>query len=322
MPRRAPAAIADIAAMRPPRSKAVAGTRRKSSKPPARKRQPDVESAAPEKIHKVLAATGMGSRREIEGWIEQGRILVNGEPAHIGQRVSGKDKIEVDGARVAARQQTAPQVIVLNKMAGTVCSRHDEEGRKTIFAALPRLRSGRWISVGRLDMQTTGLLVLTSDGALANKMMHPSTGLDREYAVRVNRQLDDAQLRQLQSGVEVDGEMLRFSDIRYYDGSEKNFWYHVVLMEGKNREVRRLFEVSGCVVSRLKRVRYGPVILPSWLKVGQWARLQEEDVSSLYKLLGLPYTSAPSRARRPADNRAKAGQAKSTVLLPYPELPG
>ncbi|MEM9620799.1 MAG: pseudouridine synthase [Pseudomonadota bacterium] len=277
--------------------------------------------SAPEKLQKVLAATGLGSRREIEGWIGQGRILVNGDPAHIGQRVTNRDRIEVDGARVSIARQGTPQVLILNKLAGTVCSRHDEEGRKTVFDTLPRLRSGRWIGVGRLDMQTTGLLVLTSDGALANRMMHPSTGLDREYAVRVNKRLEEAELQQLLAGIDVEGEQLRFSDIRFYDGSEKNFWYHVVLLEGKNREVRRLFEAVGCVVSRLKRVRYGPLILPSWLRAGQWAKLQEADVSSLYQLLGLPYTAPANAGKRDTKSRGRGSEAKTSVLLPYPELP-
>ncbi len=269
-----------------------------------------------DKIHKALAAAGVGSRREIEGWISHGRITVNGEPAHIGQRINPRDRVEVDGSRVKLSTDVVAQVLVLNKSGGVVCSRHDADGRPTVFDDLPNLRGGRWVGVGRLDMQTTGLLVLTNDGALAHKMMHPSTGLDREYAVRVNKELDEDTLQRLMDGVNVDGEILRFSDIRFYNGSEKNFWYHVVLMEGKNREVRRLFEAAGCLVSRLKRVRYGPIILPAWLKSGQWARLQNDDVKALYRLLGLRYQPPP--AGRPG--RRRAGEAKGTCLLPYPEL--
>ena len=268
-----------------------------------------------EKIHKVLAATGMGSRREIESWISAGRVAVNGEPAHVGQRVSPADRIEVDGVVIELRGQPAPEIIILNKSGGVVCSRKDEEGRPTIFDDLPRLKRGRWISIGRLDLQTTGLLLLTNDGTLANKMMHPSTGLDREYAVRINAKLDQAALDQLMAGVEVDGELLRFSDVRYYDGTDNNAWYHVVLMEGRNREVRRLFESIGCTVSRLKRVRYGPVILPSWLRQGQWALLQADDVKALYKLLGLRYTAPKHKRQR------RTRVAKTTCLLPYPKLP-
>jgi len=274
----------------------------------------DPAPARAEKIHKVLAATGMGSRREIESWIGAGRVAVNGEPAHVGQRVTSTDRIEVDGVSIDLRNQPVPEVILLNKSAGVVCSRKDEEGRPTIFDDLPRLRRGRWISIGRLDLQTTGLLLLTNDGTLANRMMHPSTGLDREYAVRINARLDEEELAQLKAGVEVDGELLRFSDIRYYDGTDNNSWYHVVLMEGRNREVRRLFESIGCTVSRLKRVRYGPVILPSWLRQGQWAVLQADDVKTLYKLLGLRY-SAPKHKRQ-----RRTRVAKTSCLLPYPKL--
>jgi 23S rRNA pseudouridine2605 synthase len=268
-----------------------------------------------EKLQKLLAGVGLGSRREVEGWIAAGRVAVNGEVAHLGQRATSADRIQVDGTNVSLRQSPAPQVIVLNKRKGVVCSRKDEEGRPTVFDELPRLRSGRWVSIGRLDMQTTGLLLVTSDGALAHKMMHPSTGLDREYAVRINLQLEDQQIEQLRAGVIVEGERLRFSDIRFYDGSSRNFWYHVVLMEGKNREVRRLFESAGATVSRLKRVRYGPVILPSWLKERQWAYLSAEDQSALYGLLKLPY-AAPKQA----PTRRGGHVAKASCLLPYPEL--
>ena len=144
-------------------------------------------------------------------------------------------------------------MLVLNKSAGLVCSRRDPEGRSTIFEQLPRLQGGRWITVGRLDIQTTGLLLVTNDGALAHRMMHPSTGLDREYAVRVNKKLEDSEIAQLKAGVEIEGETMRFSDIRFYNGSDSNFWYHVALLEGRNREVRRLFDSAGCTVSRLKR---------------------------------------------------------------------
>ena len=267
-----------------------------------------------EKIHKLLAATGMGSRREIESWIGAGRVSVNGDLAHVGQRVTAEDRVEVDGVRVKLQVQATPEVIVLNKASGVICSRSDTEGRPTVFDELPTLRNGRWISVGRLDLQTTGVLLLTNDGELAHKMMHPSTGLDREYAVRINAELDSDVIARLKAGVEVDGDTMRFSDIRFFNGSGTNFWYHVVLMEGKNREVRRLFESVGCTVSRLKRVRYGPVILPSWLRNKQWALLTDDDMSTLYKLLGMQY-------RAPKGRQARRGRvAKTTCLLPYPEL--
>ncbi len=280
--------------------------------------QPDQAPLVPEKIHKILATAGIGSRRQIEGWIEAGRVSVNDEIAHVGQRVTTADRIMLDGALVSLNAQTNPEVIIMNKASGVVCSRRDEEGRPTVFDSLPNLRGSRWISIGRLDMQTTGLLLLTNDGSLAHKLMHPSTGLDREYAVRINAELEDDVLARLRAGVEVDGELMRFSDIRYFNGGNRNHWYHVVLMEGKNREVRRLFESVGCVVSRLKRVRYGPVVLPSWLRNRQWALLQQEDLRTLYKMLGLNYRG-PQKGQT---QTRRARVAKTTCLLPYPDLKG
>ena len=273
-----------------------------------------VEEPEAQKLQKVLAAHGRGSRREIELWISAGRVAVNGEPAHLGQRVTSADLIEVDGHAVSSDQGLTPQIIILNKAGGLVCSRRDPEGRGTIFDQLPKIPGSRWVTVGRLDVQTTGLLLVTNDGGLAHKMMHPSTGLDREYAVRVNVKLDDKVIRQLKEGVELEGQMMRFSDIRYYNGSENNFWYHVALTEGRNREVRRLFESAGCMVSRLKRVRYGPVILPSWLTVGQWASLQQDDLKLLYKMLGLP------RPGKTGQKLKRSRVAKGSCLIPYPKL--
>ena len=198
-----------------------------------------------QKLQKVIAASGRGSRRQIENWIAEGRVSVNGEVAHLGQRVSSQDEIAVDGGVVETVTANAPQVLVLNKAGGLVCSRRDPEGRGTIFDQLPRLHGSRWITVGRLDINTTGLLLVTNDGALAHRMMHPSTGLDREYAVRVNKKLEDDEIAKLKAGVEIEGETMRFSDVRYYNGSESNFWYHVALTEGRNREVRRLFDSAG-----------------------------------------------------------------------------
>ena len=268
-----------------------------------------------EKLQKRLATLGYGSRRQIESWISAGRVVVNGEPAHLGQRVAASDEIHVDGKPVAAAAPSAARVLLLNKPSGVICTRSDPEGRKTVFDDLPRLRQGRWISVGRLDIHTTGLLLLTNDGALADRMMRPATGLDREYAVRVNGRLTEADEQRLVSGVVIDGDRLKFSDLRYYNGRGVNHWYHVVLMEGRNREVRRLFESVNLAVSRLKRVRFGPVILPSTLARGRSAELGQEDLKTLYGLLKLPLAAgAPRKART-------TGKDKS-YLLPYPELPG
>ena len=204
---------------------------RKTQRPKTR----DQSSAAAEvsdpgeKLQKVLAGAGLGSRREIETWISAGRVLVNGDPAHLGQRVAPTDRIEVDGKRVKTHRSVAGEVLIMNKAAGVVCTRRDPEGRPTIFEDLPHLRNGRWIGVGRLDIQTSGLLLLTNDGMLANKLTHPSTGLDREYAVRINRRLGDDELGVLTAGILTEeGDTLRFSDIRYYDGTDNNAWYHVV----------------------------------------------------------------------------------------------
>ena len=267
-----------------------------------------------EKLHKVLADLGTGSRREMERWIEAGRIEVNGKVATLGSRVAEDDRIRVDGKLLGRRTSNA-RILLLNKAEGVICTRQDPERRPTCFEGLPKLPGGRWISVGRLDINTSGLLMLVSDGTLANRLMHPSTGIDREYAARVDRRLDAKQLAALQQGVMLDGEVASFSDIRYYDGQDRNHWYHLTLMEGRNREVRRLFASQGVQVSRLKRVRYGPVVLPSTLRRGRWMEVERNDVASLYRLLRLkvPSLSPHSTGKRNAK--------PVSVLIPYPELP-
>ena len=271
------------------------------------------------RLQKWLADLGYGSRRQMETWIRDGRILINGEPAELGQRVLERDKVEVDGNPVrGARRSQRSRVLVMNKPAGMVCTRKDPEGRKTVYDDLPRLKSGRWISIGRLDIQTTGLLLLTNDGALAHKMMHPSTGLDREYAVRVRGRLEDEALEMLREGIMIDGEVHRFSDVQYYDGRGHNHWYHVVLMEGKNREVRKLFESVGVPVSRLKRVRYGPVMLPSRLATGRLSELGYDDLKTLYRLLKLPLNAT----RDSRSSRGKDVDKGKSMLIPYPDLAG
>ena len=265
-----------------------------------------------QKLQKVLAESGRGSRREMEKWISAGRIEVNEETAHLGQRVGVADRIRIDGKLLPRKATTQSRVILYNKPAGMVCTRRDPEGRPTVFDGLPAIKRGRWISVGRLDIATTGCLLLTTDGELANRMMHPSTGLDREYAVRVNGTLDDAQLEQAKTGVTSEGETLSFSDIRYYNGSGTNHWYHVVLLEGRNREIRRLFGAFGLLVSRLKRVRFGPVLLPSRLARGRLAELSSDDVHKLKKILKLP-------SRKPT-GKQKHGAKTPSVLIAYPDL--
>ena len=261
-----------------------------------------------ERLHKALAARGLGSRREMERWIAAGRVTVNGRTAVVGDQVVPEDAIAVDGRRLRPPAPASCRVLVANKRAGLIVSRNDPGNRRSIFDDLPPLRDGRWIAVGRLDYQTTGLLLLANDGELANKLMHPSSGIDREYAVRVTGKLDDAALRRLAAGVLRDGRREAFSDIRYYDGQGANHWYHVVLMEGRNHEVRDLFASQGVVVTRLKRVRYGPVVLPPWLPRGAWEEMGARDVARLRRILGLP---TPARGNR------SAPRARS-MLIPYP----
>jgi 23S rRNA pseudouridine2605 synthase len=269
------------------------------------------------KLHKLLADLGYGSRRELERWIENGRVIVNDEPAHVGQRVSREDIILLDGERLrGSGAMEASRVLLLNKPMGVITTRNDPEKRKTVFDNLPPCGGGRWISVGRLDIQTSGALLLTNDGRLANRMAHPSTGLDREYAVRVYGKLEDDVLKQMVSGIEVDGEHLAFSDIRYFDGRGQNHWYHVVLMEGRNREVRRLFESVGVTVSRLKRVRYGPVVLPSWLRMGKIAELDDKDMDAVYKLLKLSRKKSAKPVRVKRHKEVHTG----SLLIAYPPL--
>ena len=263
-----------------------------------------------EKLQKVLADRGFGSRREMERWIAAGRVVVNDCVATLGERVEGEDEIAVDGRKLAPSRARTCRVLVANKRAGVIVSRKDPEGRTTIFDDLPALASGRWIAVGRLDIQTTGLLLLTNDGALANKLAHPSTGIDREYAVRVKGKLNDAALAQLRDGVLVDGRHESFADIRYYAGRGGNHWYHVVLMEGRNREVRQLIASQGTTVTRLKRVRYGPVILPPWLPRGTWEEMSERDLTKLRSILGL----------RLRERRHRNRSSGRSMLIPYPKL--
>lgn len=263
-----------------------------------------------EKLQKVLADRGLGSRREMERWIAAGRVVVNDCVATLGARVESEDEIAVDGRKLTPRRAHVCRVLVANKRTGVIVSRKDPEGRTTIFDDLPSLGSGRWIAVGRLDIQTTGLLLLTNDGALANKLAHPSTGIDREYAVRVKSKLDDAALARLRTGVLVDGRRESFADIRYYAGRGDNHWYHVVLMEGRNREVRQLIASQGNTVTRLKRVRYGPVILPPWLPRGAWEEMGERDLAKLHAILGLKLRERRQRNR----------SSGRSMLIPYPKL--
>jgi len=241
-----------------------------------------------EKLQKVLARAGLGSRREMERWIEEGRVAVNGAVAQLGDRVGGRDRVTVDGRELAPPAAQEVRCILYHKPPGEMCSRRDPEGRRTVFERLPRLKSGRWISIGRLDFNTSGLLLFTTDGELANALMHPSSAIEREYMVRVMGDVREDMLQRMLEGVMLEDGPARFTDIQEGGGDGVNRWFYVVLMEGRNREVRRLWESQGLTVSRLKRVRYGDVFIPSRVKQGQWAEMDRSEVASLYRLANLP----------------------------------
>ena len=270
------------------------------------------ETPLGERLQKVLANAGLGSRREIEGWISDGRVMVNDELARLGQRVLPDDRIKVDGNPIARRRLEVPEraVLVYNKPEGELVTRKDPEGRRTVFQRLPKLQHGRWIPVGRLDINSSGLLLLTTDGELANRLMHPRQQVEREYAVRVMGEVSEEQLKQLTHGVELEDGPARFEEITEAGGSGINRWYHVVIMEGRRREVRRMWEAVGATVSRLKRVRYGSVFLDSALKVGRFRYLDDEEINELLKSMGLPVEKPrkkPSIARSERPHKAPAG---------------
>jgi len=254
--------------------------------------------AEPERLQKALARTGVASRRQIEEWVEEGRILVNDQPASLGQKVGPGDRVKLNGRLVQLRfGARAPRVLIYHKPEGEIVSRNDPEGRPSVFDRLPALRRGRWLAIGRLDYNTSGLLLLTDDGDLANRMMHPRYGFEREYAVRLLGELNDEQIRALTEGVVLEDGPARFSSLRTQGGEGANRWYKVVLPEGRNREVRRMFEAIGLTVSRLMRVRYGPVELPPRLKRGMWMEMPEADAC---RLAGLPVSQkAGSEKERP-----------------------
>lgn len=245
-----------------------------------------------EKLQKVLARSGLGSRREMERWIEQGRVTIRGRTAQLGDRVNAGQAIEVDGRPLAAGDAEKTRCLLYHKPTGEVCSRKDPEQRRTVFERLPKVKSGRWISIGRLDYNTSGLLLFTTDGELANALMHPSANIEREYMVRVMGEVTDEMLQAMRDGVMLEDGVARFTDIQPGGGDGVNSWYYVVIMEGRNREVRRLWESQGLTVSRLKRVRYGELFIPSKTKKGQWQELGAKEIQTLYRMAGMPAKSA------------------------------
>ncbi|WP_372781628.1 23S rRNA pseudouridine(2605) synthase RluB [Litorivivens sp.] len=274
-----------------------------------------------EKLQKVLARAGLGSRREMERAIADGRITVNGKPASLGDRVDSDARITLDGRpiKLTTPDSVRGRVLIYNKPDNEICSRKDPEGRRSVFDSLPRTRGERWISVGRLDFTTSGLLLFTTDGELANKLMHPSSVIEREYLCRVMGQITEDRLQAMIDGVMLDDGVARFTDIVDGGGEGINHWFYVVIMEGRNREVRRLWESQGLQVNRLKRVRYGNTFLPPKLKAGQWMELPVDEVTKVYEMAGM---AAPGKNKsvprpdgkvhgKPARNRGRRNTRKA-----------
>ncbi len=262
----------------------------------------------PERIQKVMAQAGVGSRRQIELWVREGRITVDGKTAEIGQLITREQRFTLNGKPIRLRDKAPTRVLILNKPEGAICSRDDPEHSKTVFDLLPRTKHDRWVLVGRLDINTSGLLLVTNNGELANRLMHPSSEIEREYAVRVLGEATPEQLQQLLDGIELEDGLAAFLSISEGEGSGSNRWYHVILKEGKNREVRRLWEAVGLKVSRLIRIRYGMIALPRLLR-GQYKELPEKQVTQLMQSVGMRNEpeKPPSRNER-SSNRGAAGQ--------------
>ncbi|ARB91094.1 23S rRNA pseudouridine(2605) synthase RluB [Legionella longbeachae] len=240
-----------------------------------------------ERLQKILSQAGLGSRREMERWIENGWVQVNGKPVKLGDSASEEDKITVKGKLIPNPLKVKKNVRILlyHKPVGEISSRHDPKFEKTVFDHLPHLRQGRWVQVGRLDLNTSGLLIFTNSGELANQLMHPKYGFEREYAVRVRGQVSQEVLNNLTKGVELDDGMAKFTRLEFRGGEGANSWYHVTLNEGRNREVRRLWESQGLEVSRLIRIRYGTITMPRYLSRGQHYELTPKEVSDLLATL-------------------------------------
>ncbi len=258
----------------------------------------------------MLAGAGLGSRREMEQWIAAGRVSVNGVTATIGTRVGAGERVQVDGRPLRLPRSGAARVLLYHKPTGEIVSRDDPEGRPEVFDQLPRLRGAKWIAVGRLDFNTSGLLVFTTSGELANRLMHPSHAIEREYAVRVLGELSEEQMQSLRSGVQLEDGPAHLDSIVDAGGQGSNHWYNVVLSEGRNREVRRLFEALRLTVSRLMRVRFGPITLPSYLKRGQMHELDETEIARLLAALEFQPQVAASRPKHARTRAARPARAQ------------
>ncbi|EIM96867.1 pseudouridine synthase [Paraburkholderia hospita] len=282
-------------------------------RPAAPKRVLSPDDDAP-KLHKVLAEAGMGSRREMEELIVAGRVSVNGEPAHIGQRIMPTDLVRINGKPVKRKlQNKPPRVLLYHKPTGEIVSHADPEGRPSVFDKLPPMKTAKWLAVGRLDFNTEGLLMLTTSGDLANRFMHPRYSVEREYAVRVVGELAEGNRQKLLHGVELEDGPANFLRIRDGGGEGTNHWYHVALAEGRNREVRRMFEAVGLMVSRLIRTRHGPITLPRGLKRGRWEELEDNQVRSLLASVGLKAPAEEKGGRRAEPERRQPDPMQTSM---------
>ena len=269
-----------------------------------------------EKLQKVLARAGKGSRREMETYISAGRVSVDGKTAYLGDRVEGTEQIRIDGHQVTLKpkDEEVCRVLMYNKPEGEMCTRKDPEGRPTVFDRLPPLESERWVAVGRLDINTSGMLLFTNDGELASRLMHPSRKVEREYAVRVFGEVTEAMLQTLRAGVKLEDGLAKFQKITYRGGEGRNHWFHVVLSEGRNREVRRLWESQDVQVSRLIRVRYGDLALKRQLPLGGWTELNLTDVNYYRKLVDLsPEAVSKVKVDEKAIDNAKSRRIRRSV---------
>lgn len=261
-------------------------------------------------MQKVLARNGLGSRRAMEAIIAEGKVSINGKVASLGDRVDENDLVRVEGKKInfTSEEKSSRKIIAYNKPEGEVCTRTDPEGRPTVFDHLPNLHNERWVAVGRLDINTSGLILFTTDGAMANQLMHPSSQLEREYAVRVLGEVNNEILGHLTQGVLLDDGLAKFDAIKDAGGTGANHWYHVILKEGRNREVRRLWESQGLTVSRLIRVRFADIQLPKDLKTGRWRELTADQVDELAQQVGAIKKSHTGLYGRKRDRSIKKSQ--------------
>lgn len=289
---------------------------RSRAEPPPRKPRPTTHANrsrdtdgeggedATQKLQKILAQAGLGSRRAMETWISEGRVTVNGKPATLGMRVGSDDQIKVGNRIIRARVESGlPRVLIYHKPEGEITSRNDPRGRPSVFDHLPKVAGARWIAVGRLDFNSCGLLLFTTSGELANRLMHPRFELEREYAVRILGNLREDQIQQLLDGIELDDGPARCLAVKARGGEGSNQWYHVVLREGRNREIRRMFEHLGFTVSRLMRVRYGPIELPARVKRGHSYELNADETRRFVKWLD----AAQATSEAPPAPRGRRG---------------